>query len=115
MERYESEAGRYVLYVGGMRAADTDRVAVLIDAEHGRLITHGDPRSVRAELDALRVFDPEPSAAWLLLEGRPALAPLNRALRGDVNLHDLHLAFTQASAQRLAGELMARLRQRRLT
>jgi hypothetical protein len=29
-----------------------------------------------------------------------------------VNIHDLHLAFTQASAQRLTGELISRLRQR---
>jgi hypothetical protein len=115
MERYEYEDGRYVLYVGGMRSAATERVALLLDAEQGRLITHGDPRSVRDELDALRAFDPERSAAWLLLEGRPALAPLNRALGGDVDIHDLHLAFTQASAQRLAGELLARLRDRRMT
>ena len=115
MERYEDEGGRYVLYVGGMRAAASDRIALLVDAEHGRLITHGDPRTVRGELDALRAFDPERTAAWLLLEGRPALAPLNRALRGNVDIHDLHLAFTQSSAQRLTGELMARLRYRRMT
>lgn len=115
MERYESEDGRYVLYVGGMRAAASDRVALLVDAERARLVTHGDPHSVRGELDALRAMDPESAAGWLLLEGRPALAALNRALSGDVNIHDLHLAFTQSSAQRLAGELIARLRQRRMT
>lgn len=115
MERYEHEGGRYVLYVGGIRAVATDRVALLLDAEHGRLITHGDPRSVRAELDGLCALDPEHTAAWLLLEGRPALATLNRALRGDVDIHDLHLGFTQSSAQRLTGELIARLRYRRLT
>jgi len=32
-----------------------------------------------------------------------------------VDIHGLHLAFTRSSAQRLAGELIARLRQRRLT
>jgi hypothetical protein len=32
-----------------------------------------------------------------------------------VDIHQLHLAFTQASAQRLAGELIARLRHRRMT
>ena len=115
MEHYEYVDGCYVLHVGGMRAAETERVALLVDAEHGRLITHGDPSSVRAELDALRAVEPERTAGWLLLEGRPALAPLNRALSGDVNIHDLHLAFTQASAQRLAGELIARLRHRRMT
>jgi hypothetical protein len=115
MERYEEEDGRYVLYVGGMRAGATERVALLLDAELGRLVTHGDPPSVRRELDALRAVDPERTAGWLLLEGRPALAALNRALRGDVDIHQLHLAFTQASAQRLAGELIARLRHRRMT
>jgi hypothetical protein len=115
MERYEYVDGRYVLYVGGLRAARTERVALLVDAEHGRLVTHGDPRSVRGELDAVRAVDPERAAGWLLLEGRPALAPLNRALGGNVNIHDLHLAFTQASAQRLTGELIARLRHRRMT
>ena len=98
-----------------MRVSATERVALLVDAERGRLVTHGDPLSVRRELDALRVIDPERTAGWLLLEGRPALAALNRALRGDVDIHELHLAFTQASAQRLAGELIARLRQRRMT
>ena len=115
MERYEEEDGRYVLYVGGVRVATTERVALLVDAEHGRLITHGDPVSVRGELHPLRAIDPERTAGWLLLEGRPALAALNRALRGNVDIHELHLAFTQASAQRLAGELIARLRQRRMT
>jgi hypothetical protein len=115
MERYEQEDDLYVLYVGGMRAAASERVALIVDAEHGRLITHGDPPSVRRELDALRAIDRERTAAWLLLEGRPALAALNRALRGNVDIHELHLAFTQASAERLAGELIARLRQRRMT
>jgi hypothetical protein len=115
MERYGKEDGRYVLYVGGMRVAATERVALLVDAGRGRLITHGDPSSVRRELDALRAIDPEGACDWLLLEGRPALAALNRALRGEADIHDLHLAFTQAGAQRLAGELIARLRQRRRT
>jgi hypothetical protein len=109
MERYEEQAGRYVLYVGGMRVSATESVALLVDAERGRLV------SVRRELDALRAIDPERTAGWLLLEGRPALAALNRALRGNMNIHELHLAFTQASAERLAGELIARLRQRRMT
>jgi len=115
MERYEEEGGRYALYVGAVRTAVTERVALLIDAERGRLITHGDPRSVRRELDALRAMEPDRTAGWLLLEGRPALAALNQALHGHVDIQDLHLAFTRSSAQRLAGELIARLRQRRLT
>ena len=115
MERYAHESGRYVLYIGALRGAASERVALLVDPEAGRLITHGEPASVRRELDALRAVDPRRTANWLLLEGRPALDALKRALRGDVNIHDLHLAFTQASAQRLTGELIARLRQRRKT
>ncbi len=112
MERYEEHDGCYVLYIGKVKIATSERVAVLVDAERSRLITHGDPHAVRRELDALRAVEPQRTAAWLLLEGRPALAALNRALLGDVDIHDLHLAFTQASARRLAGELMTRLRQR---
>ena len=112
MERYEERDGCYVLYIGAVQAATSERIAVLLDAERGCLITHGDPVEVRRELDALRAVEPERTAGWLLLEGRPALGALNRALLGDVDIHDLHLAFTQASARRLAGELMARLRQR---
>lgn len=110
MERYEEENGRYVLYIGALRGPASERVALLVDAEEGRLVTHGEPASVRRELDALRVVEPERTAGWILLEGRPALAALNRALRGDVDIHELHLAFTQASARRLTGELLARLR-----
>ena len=109
MERYEECDGRYVLYVGGLRTAASERIAILLDAERGCLITHGDPHEVRRELDALRAVEPQRTAAWLLLEGRPALAALNRALLGDVDIHDLHLAFTQDTARRLAGELIARL------
>jgi hypothetical protein len=110
MERYEEHDGCYVLYIGKVKAATSERIAVLLDAERGCLITHGDPQEVRRELDALRAVEPQRTAAWLLLEGRPALAALNRALLGDVDIHDLHLAFTQASALRVLGELMARLR-----
>ena len=115
MEHYAHEDGRYVLYVGALRGRASDRVALLVDPEAGRLITHGEPCSVRAELDALRAADPQRAANWILLEGQPALEALNRAVRGQLDIHDLHLAFTQASAQRLAGELIARLRQRRMT
>lgn len=54
MERYEEEDGRYVLYVGIVRTATSEHVALLVDAERGRLVTHGDPQSVRRELDALQ-------------------------------------------------------------
>lgn len=115
MERYEQENGRYVLYIGSTRAAVTRHVALLVDSLTGSLITHGDPRSVRRELDALRATAPEATAGLLLLEGQPELAALNRALRGEVDVHDLHLSFLKASARRLTGELIARLRQRRMT
>jgi hypothetical protein len=116
MERYEYEDGRYVLYLYGARASASDSVALLIDGESGELITHGEPGSVRREFDALRAAQrPETTAAWLLLEGRPALAALNRAVRGKADLHELHLAFTRSSAQRLAEELLARLRHSRMT
>ena len=113
MERYEDRDGTYVLYVDGIRTAASERVALIVDAERGCLVTHGDPRQVRCELDALRAMEPENTAGWLLLEGRPAISALNRALRGDVDIHELHLAFTQAGARRLTGELIARLRGRR--
>jgi hypothetical protein len=116
MERYEQENGRYVLYLGAARIAETDCVALLVDADSGELITHGEPRSVRQEWDGLRAAQPpERTAAWLLLEGRPALAALNRAVRGEVDIHELHLAFVRAGARRLADELIARLLQRRMT
>jgi hypothetical protein len=115
MERYEECNGSYVLYVGGMKTATSERIAILLDAERGCLITHGDPHEVRRELDALRAVEPQRTAAWLLLEGRPALAALNRALLGDVDIHDLHLAYTQDTARRLASELIARLRDGRKT
>lgn len=115
MERYEEEGGRYVLYVDRVRAAAVEHVALLVDAAQGCLVTHGDPATVRAELDALRSIAPECAAALLLLEGRPALAALNRALRGEIDVHELHLAFTRSHAERVARELIARLRQKRMT
>jgi hypothetical protein len=116
MERYEEEAGRYVLYLDGVRACATDVVALLVDAWTGRVVTHGDPRTVRREYDALRaVGDAESAEAYLLLEGRPALEALNRALEGRVDLHELHLAFTKSAAIRLTDALIARLTRKPLT
>jgi hypothetical protein len=116
MEHYEVEDGCYVLYLGTARVAASDSIALLLDADSGELVTHGDPRCVRREFDALCALQPpESTSGWLLLEGRPALAALNRALRGEVDIHELHLAFTRSSAQRVTNELIARLRQRRRT
>ena len=116
MERYEEHDGRYVLYLDALMLYATDVVALLVDLQEGRLITHGDPRTVRQEFDALRSAEaPERTAGWLLLEGRPCLISLNRALRGHVDIHSLHLAFTRGNAKRLARELIARLSQGRMT
>lgn len=110
MERYEEHDGCYVLYLDGMRAGASDAIALLIDACAGRLITHGDPGTVRCEFEALRrAQPPEATLGWLLLEGRPCVSALNRALQGTIDIHDLHLAFTRAGAQRIANELIARL------
>ena len=109
------EDGRYVLYVGGVRGTATERVALLVDAERGRLVTHGDPLSVRREP---RRAARDRSGAHRRLAASRGPAGARRAEPGparDVDIHELHLAFTQASAQRLAGELIARLRQRRMT
>ena len=116
MERYEDDDGRYALYLDDLKLPSTEVVALLVDAHEGRLITHGEPRTVRREFDAMRSSQPpERTAGWLLLEGRPCLAALNRALRGKIDFHELHLAFTGGSAQRLARELLARLGHRRMT
>ena len=112
MERYEEEAGHYVLYLDGVRALATDAVALLVDACTGRVVTHGDPASVRREYDALRVMGAE---GLLLVEGRPALELLNRALSGEIEIHELHLAFTKGAAKRLADALMARLCRKPMT
>lgn len=111
MERYEESDGRYVLYVESVRTLETECVALLVDLVLGKLITHGDPRSVRCEYDALRrVTRPELTEGWLLLEGRPALAALNRALHGPLDVEALHLAFTRGAAKRIADALLARLK-----
>jgi hypothetical protein len=112
MERYEEEAGRYVLYLDGVRAFASDTVALLVDAWTGRVVTHGDPVSVRREYDALRSMSAE---GWLLVEGRPALETLNRALCGKADIHELHLAFTNGTAKPLVDALLARLCGKRMT
>lgn len=107
MERYERRNGRYVLYLDGMQALQTEVVALLIDAQLGRLVTHGDPASVRKECDGLRALT-QPGR-WLLLEGKPSLRALNCALAGKLDLRDLHQAFSSGTAEALARELIARV------
>lgn len=118
MERYEKEGDRYVLYVDGLRGLCTDVVALLVDAARGTVVTHGDPRSVRRECDELRAVAPAECRGWLLLEGRPELRALNRALQGKIDLVELHHAFietTHKEVDRLARELLARIGQKRMT
>jgi len=91
-----------VLYFGRARVLATRSVAVLMDTRLGVLITHGDPASVRGELDemrsALRTSRAEADDRdWLLLEGHPQVDALNQALRkgGDTDL--LRQAFAGAA------------------
>lgn len=102
-ERYVLEDDRYVLYLGSSRALSTDVVAVLIDIRLPMLITHGDPASVRRELDEMRAVlrtscAPRYERDWLLLEGRPDLDWLNRALAQPGRIDGFGKAFAHSSA-----------------
>ena len=87
----------------------------------GVLITHGDPVSVRNELDEMRGIALSTGMThyerdWLLLEGRPQLDALNAALTGRVDLAALKAAFSrerEQEADRITQELFDRLRCRR--
>ena len=112
LERYVLERGEYVLYIGRARAFSTPTVAVLIDTRLRRLVTHGDPPTVRLEVDRLRAMQPPTSAAphdqeWLLLEGRPRIDALNRALHDVTDMQSVNEAF--ASAAERDAMVMARL------
>lgn len=119
-ERYALEEGQYVLQRGDAPVLVTRAVAVLIDTGRGVLITHGDPASVRHELDEMRRL---PAAAgaehreddWILLEGRPSVERLNAALQ-NADLAALGEAFTGGplrEALRITRDLLARIAQRR--
>jgi len=120
-ERYAIEQGLYVLYVGAARVIATRAVAVLIDTRLDMLITHGDPASVRREVDEMRQILRSASAAdfdedWLLLEGRPRLELLNSALSNAGCVAELKDAFSgvpERSAREETSALMARLSRRR--
>ena len=104
LEQYVMEDGRYVLYVGRARILASRTIAVLLDTRLRRLITHGDPQTVRAELDAMRQVSCEPGARapdrdWLLVEGHPRLEPLNRALRGCGGVRCIREAFAGSTRQ----------------
>ena len=120
-EAYVLEHGQYALYVGNARVLVTATVGVLIDTRLHVLITHGDPVSVRGELDALRLLSTSPVTAhyeqdWLLLEGTPQIDILNGALQESVDLSALREAFAghkARAAYQVAHELLARLAKRR--
>lgn len=113
MEHYEYAGGRYSLYCDDIRVLETDAIAVLLDLRRARILTHGDPGSVRRELDRLRALAGEgESPAWVLLEGQPCIATLNRALAAATAqvllLHRAFLADSHAQARRIARECIER-------
>lgn len=98
-EHYALEDDRYVLYLGSAPVLTTDIVAVLIDTRLPMLITHGDPVSVRRELDEMREVlrasrAPHYEKDWLLLEGRPDVGWLNRVIAEPSTLAGIEDAFT---------------------
>lgn len=104
-ERYAIENDRFVLYLGPVRALCTEAVALLIDTRLQRLITHGDPGSVRRELDEMREVlrisgAPRYDRDWLLVEGRPDLQWLNAALADPCSIGGLDLAFQRPAVER---------------
>jgi hypothetical protein len=115
-ENYVMEDDRFVLYVGSSRVLSTDAIAVLVDTRLGMIITHGDPESVRRELDEMRALlrtsrAPQYEEDWLLLEGHPDIQWLNTALRSPAPLVDLERAFAGKS-MRSAADLTRRLLER---
>lgn len=119
-ERYVIECDRYVLYLGSSRVLTTDIVAVLLDTRLPMLITHGDPVSVRRELDEMREVlrasrAPHYEQDWLLLEGRPDIAWLNRIVAQPSALAGIEQAFTISqgtSAQDITRRLLERVARR---
>ncbi len=105
-ECYAIERGQYVLYFGKARVLVTRAVAVLLDTRLGTLITHGDPISVRRELDEMRRVSRASDALqydedWLLLEGRPELEGLNAVLRNASDTIAVRDAFA-GDSERIA-------------
>lgn len=116
-EEYVLDDDRYVLYLGSVRVLATEIVAVLIDTRLPMLITHGDPVSVRRELDEMREVlrasrAPHYEKDWLLLEGRPEVAWLNRVIAQPATLAGIEDAFTTrrgSSAQDITRRLLERM------
>lgn len=119
-ERYAIEDGRYVLYISGSRALATETVALLVDTRLQRLITHGDPATVRRELDEMREAlrssqAPRYEKDWVLLEGRPDVDWLNRTLQATGRIDTLDTVFARAHrghAATIARQLLDRLARR---
>jgi hypothetical protein len=119
-EHYKLEAGQYVLFAGAVRVLTTPAVALLIDTKLSVLITHGDPGSVRRELDEMREISRSTGTShyeedWLLLEGRPQLNALNNALQNSLDVNALKAGFSGAGEQeafRITRQLLARLQRR---
>lgn len=112
-ERYVLEQDHYVLYLGTMRALSTETVALLIDTRLQMLITHGDPASVRRELDEMRDVlrasrAPQYEKDWLLLEGRLDINWLNGVLRDPGSVGCIEGAFAPQRVER-ANDIAQRL------
>lgn len=112
-EHYVLEGDRYVLYLGTIRALSTESVALLIDTRLPMLITHGDPVSVRRELDEMREVllesrAPQYDKDWLLIECRPDVDWLNGLLQDPGSLACFDGAFTRKGVQR-ANDIAQRL------
>lgn len=119
-ERYEYEAGRYVLYVDDGRVLATEQVAVLLDVRLRTLVTHGDVPTVCRELEAMRRLSIMAGlsgydADWELLEGSPQIEDLNRLIGcpEDVAVHrESFLPPERRHGLRRAHEILARIAQR---
>jgi hypothetical protein len=116
-DHYRLEGELYVFYAGNTCVLVTPIVAVLIDNRLGVLITHGDPLSVRLELDAMRRAATATGKLggqqdWVLLEGRPQLEALNDALRDSSDCRAIIEAFCgerARTATKIAHTLFGRL------
>ena len=94
MERYIIQNGCYVLYFEATRILATEVVSLIIDTALDRVVTHGDPVSVRCELDHLRAAAsrcgvPPADQPWMLLEACPPVDHLNDVLAGCRSPHEL--------------------------
>jgi hypothetical protein len=123
IERYELEEGGYALYIERTRLFVTPTVGILVDPAACILVTHGPPRVVREEFDALREMGSTAAGqgsgglpGCVLLEGSPPLEVLNEALRGGPAIADLCACLARENrpaAERVAQALLYRARRSR--